>query len=79
MNDDFVVSTDGLPSRMLKIREFAAFFDISRSTAWAFIADGTVPVVRIAGSTRIAPATVQRLVREGIARKEKPNVRSRGR
>ncbi len=65
---DFTVSSDGLPSRALRVPEFAAFFGIAPSTAWAMIAEGSVPVLKIGNSTRITPPVMQRILREGIIR-----------
>ena len=54
----------GLDDVLLRSTEVAAFLGVSRARAYALMADGTLPAIRIGRSVRVSKRSLERWVSE---------------
>ena len=59
MNQDFQ------PRKLVKIRDVAKLLDVSERWIWHRIKDGSIPVIRLEGTTRIALSDLEAFVQAG--------------
>lgn len=59
---DEAISLDPAINPTMSVEEFGVVFGICRSTAYAGIANGSVPFVRIGGRIRIPTAAARRML-----------------
>lgn len=59
MNEEFG------PKRLLKLREVAKLLSLSERWVWERAADGSLPVVRLKGATRVTLSDLEKFVEQG--------------
>lgn len=53
------------PGKLLRLRDAAQLLGLSERWVWNRVADGTLPVVRLKGVTRIALSDLEQFVESG--------------
>ena len=53
------------PKRLLRARDAAKVLQVCERWVWHRIKDGSIPVIRLGGTTRIAPSDLEQFIQSG--------------